>query len=452
MERIPIGRSDVRPGCGGGSGCGDQRKPPGKGKAGCAFRGAKMALQPIVDAAHLVHGPASCETGSWTFRPTASSGPTLHRQSFTTDLGELDIVFGGEGKLLKAIGQVIESHDPTALFVYQTCIPAMIGDDIASVCRAASARWSRKVIAVDMPGVAGSRPYGGFRAGEILLDRVIGSRERDQTTSTDIVLIGEFNLAGELDQIRPLLRALGIRLLASLTGDGRIADIAGAHRARVAVLLCSQGLEGLAEGLSERHGAPFFAGSFHGVASTSETLRRLALLLAHQGGPADLPARTEAFVREREAAVAAALKFYRARLSGKRALLLTGGEKTWSLAAILRDAGMEMVAVSGGKTSPDDRCKLARTLSGETTIINKWRDGELKALIASGKADIVLGGGDALFAARRARVPWLEINHGRDFALCGYDGALNLLRRIDAAFANPVWRHARKRAPWSGAM
>ena len=60
--------------CGKGPGCG-KRRPPGKGQPGCAFRGAKMALQPIADAAHLVHGPASCETGSWAFRPVHSSGP-----------------------------------------------------------------------------------------------------------------------------------------------------------------------------------------------------------------------------------------------------------------------------------------------------------------------------------------------------------------------------------------
>lgn len=36
---------------------------------GCAFRGAKMALQPICDAAHLVHGPVTCEGLSWDVRP-----------------------------------------------------------------------------------------------------------------------------------------------------------------------------------------------------------------------------------------------------------------------------------------------------------------------------------------------------------------------------------------------
>ena len=39
-------------------------------------------------------------------------------------------MFGGEKRLYKAIKEIIEKYDPPAIFVYQTCVPAMIGDDI----------------------------------------------------------------------------------------------------------------------------------------------------------------------------------------------------------------------------------------------------------------------------------------------------------------------------------
>jgi nitrogenase molybdenum-cofactor synthesis protein NifE len=44
-------------------GCGKQLTP-GAGAGGCAFDGAKIALQPIVDVAHIVHGPIACEGNS----------------------------------------------------------------------------------------------------------------------------------------------------------------------------------------------------------------------------------------------------------------------------------------------------------------------------------------------------------------------------------------------------
>jgi nitrogenase molybdenum-iron protein alpha/beta subunit len=46
---------------------------PGAAAGGCAFDGAKIALQPIVDVAHLVHGPIACEGNSWDNRHSASS-------------------------------------------------------------------------------------------------------------------------------------------------------------------------------------------------------------------------------------------------------------------------------------------------------------------------------------------------------------------------------------------
>lgn len=75
---------------------------PGAAAGGCAFDGAKIVLQPITDVAHLIHAPLACEGNSWDNRGTASSGPTLWRTSFTTDLTELDVVMGqGSGSFSK---------------------------------------------------------------------------------------------------------------------------------------------------------------------------------------------------------------------------------------------------------------------------------------------------------------------------------------------------------------
>src|SRR5208282_6731682 len=75
------------------SGC--ARPQPGSTAGGCAFDGAKIALQPIADVAHIVHGPIACEGNGWDNRGSKSSGPLLYRTGFTTDISENDIVFGG---------------------------------------------------------------------------------------------------------------------------------------------------------------------------------------------------------------------------------------------------------------------------------------------------------------------------------------------------------------------
>jgi nitrogenase molybdenum-cofactor synthesis protein NifE len=395
-----------------------------------------MALQPITDAAHLVHGPASCETGSWEFRPTRSSGPSLHRHSLTTDMSEKDVVFGGEKKLMAAIGEVLEATDPPAVFVYQTCLPAMTGDDLRAVCQEAVRRWGRPVIPVDAPGLAGSRPYGNHVAAEALLEHVVGSIEPQLTTSTDINLIGEFNLGGELGRIRPLLSALGIRVLASLSGDGRYAEIACAHRAKASLLLCSQGMSHLAEGLERRYGIPMIQGSFHGATNCADTLRRLADLLVRLGGPIDLPKRTERLIRREETRIEGQLQGLRQRLSGKRVLLRCGGAKSWSLIETLQAAGMLVVGSTLNKASPDDR---------ETTekLVGFSADDPDEI-----EADIVLSGGGNQFESLKQGRAWLEVNHQRDFALSGFDGGIALLERIARTLENPVWRQLAAPAPW----
>jgi len=85
-------------------------------------------------------------------------------------------------------------------------------------------------------------------------------------------------------------------------------------------------------------------------------------------------------------------------------------------------------------------------------MIQKLGDGELESLLRSGKADIVLGGGGALYSARRARIPWLEINHDRSHALCGYEGVLTLLEQIGRAIASPLWAEVRRPAPWQDGL
>lgn len=410
----------------------------GRGQTGCAFRGAKMALQPIADAAHLVHGPASCEMGSWEFRPTRSSGPLLHRLSLTTDMDERDIVLGGESRLAQAIEQIIERFQPPALFVYQTCQPGLIGDDLAAVCLKAEQRWAIPVIPVDVPGFAGSRPWGNHLAAKVLLERVVGTVEPAFTTPTDINLIGEFNLGGETMRIRTLLSALGIRVLASLSGDGRYREVATAHRARLSVLLCSQGMASLAEGLRRRWNIPVIEGSFHGSTQCADLLRRLAAALAALGGPADLPQRAEALVRREQDRAEFQMADLRRQLTGKRVLVRCGGAKTWSLIETLRAAGMVVVGSNASKVDAQDRLKLQERLG-------------LHSEPSDPAADIVLSGGAGQYEAMKQGTAWLEVNHQRDFALTGFNGGLELLRRIAKALTSPVWAELSRDAPWGTA-
>jgi nitrogenase molybdenum-cofactor synthesis protein NifE len=126
---------------------------PGATAGGCAFDGAMITLVPIVDAAHVVHGPIACAGNSWDGRGSLSSGPTLYQRGFTSDLSETDIIFGGEQKLYDTILEAGRRHSPAAVFVYETCVTATIGDDVA-------AEGDLELVAIGLgPGLADSRDH-----------------------------------------------------------------------------------------------------------------------------------------------------------------------------------------------------------------------------------------------------------------------------------------------------
>ena len=58
----------------------------------CVFCGSRVVLYPIADALHIVHGPVGCAAYTWDIRGALSSGPQLHRHSFSTDLQEMAVI------------------------------------------------------------------------------------------------------------------------------------------------------------------------------------------------------------------------------------------------------------------------------------------------------------------------------------------------------------------------
>lgn len=429
------------------SGC--AKPKPGASAGGCAFDGAQIALLPIADVAHIVHGPIACAGSSWDNRGTRSSGPMLYRIGMTTDLTEQDVIMGrGEKRLFHSIKQAIDSYSPAAVFVYNTCVPALIGDDIEAVCKAAESRWGVPVVPVDGAGFYGTKNLGNRIAGETMVKYVIGTREPEPTPTPvhDVNLIGEYNIAGELWHVLPLLDELGLRVLCTLSGDARFKEVQTMHRAQANMMVCSKAMINVARKLQEKFGTPWFEGSFYGVRDTSHALREFARLI---GDPA-LTERAEQVISREEARINSLLEPWRERLRGKRALLYTGGVKSWSVISALQDLGMDVVATGTKKSTEEDKARI-RELMGENAVM--LEEGNPKALLDTVRkyqADVLIAGGRNMYTALKARLPFLDINQEREFGYAGYQGMLELARQLARTIESPVWPAVRKPAPWHG--
>src|SRR6516164_9759218 len=444
------------PGCGKNQGKSEKERKkgctkqlqPGGAAGGCAFDGAKIALQPITDVAHLVHGPIACEGNSWDNRSAKSSGSKLYRTSFTTDMNENDIVFGGEKRLYRSIKEIIDKYNPPAVFVYQTCVPAMIGDDIDAVCKKASEKFGTPCIPINSPGFVGPKNLGNKLAGEAILDHVIGTMEPEYTTPYDINIIGEYNLSGELWQVKPLLDELGIRILSCISGDAKYHEVAQSHRAKAAMMVCSKAMINVARKMEERYGIPYFEGSFYGIQDSSDSLREIARLLIERGAPDKLMERTEKVIAREEAKAWAAIAKYKPRFKGKKVLLITGGVKSWSVVAALREAGLELVGTSVKKSTREDKERIKELMGQDAHMLDDMSPRDMYKMLKDARADIMLSGGRSQFIALKASMPWLDINQERHHAYMGYVGMVKLVQEIDKALYNPIWEQVRKPAPW----
>jgi nitrogenase molybdenum-cofactor synthesis protein NifE len=437
------------------SGC--AKPKPGATDGGCAFDGAQIALLPIADVAHIVHGPIACAGSSWDNRGTRSSGPDLYRIGMTTDLSEQDVIMGrAEKRLFHAIRQAVETYAPPAVFVYNTCVPALIGDDIEAICKAASEHFATPVVPVDSAGFYGTKNLGNRIAGDAMVKYVIGSREPDPLPLGserpgirvhDVNLIGEYNIAGEFWHVLPLLDELGLRVLCTLSGDARFREVQTMHRAAVNMMVCSKAMLNVARKLQERFGTPWFEGSFYGITDTSQALRDFARLL----GDDDLSARTEALIAREEARIRTALEPWRARLAGKRVLLYTGGVKSWSVISALQDLGMQVVATGTKKSTEEDKARIRELMGDDVKMLDEGNPRALLKTVEEYRADILIAGGRNMYTALKGRIPFLDINQEREFGYAGYDGMLELVRQLCLTIESPVWEAVRRPAPWAAA-
>ena len=434
------------------SGC--ARPKPGASAGGCAFDGAQIALLPIADVAHIVHGPIACAGSSWDNRGARSTGPALYRLGMTTDLSEQDVIMGrGEKRLFHAVKQAIDRYQPAAVFVYSTCVTALIGDDLPAICKAAEQRWGVPVVPVDSAGFYGSKNLGNRIAGEVMVQYVVGTCEpspppvdpaRPDLKVHDINLIGEYNIAGELWRVLPLFDELGLRVLCTLSGDTRFREVQTMHRAEVNMIVCSRAMLNVARKLKERFGTPWFEGSFYGVRDVSQALRDIARLI----GDPNLSQRTEAVIAREEASADSALEPWRQRLHGKRALLYTGGVKSWSIVSALQDLGITVVATGTKKSTEEDKARIRELMGEDARMIEDGNPRELLALSKEYQADLLIAGGRNMYTALKARLPFLDINQEREFAYAGYRGMVELARQIARTVENPVWDAVRRPAPW----
>lgn len=418
-----------------------------KGGESCAFDGAYIVLNPISDAAHLIHGGTTCSSHNFETRGSLASKSQMYKNSFSTEVGELDIIYGAEEKLEKAIDHIIENYHPSAVFVYQTCIPALTGEDVEKVSKDSTEKHGVPIIPVVAPGFLGFKNLGNRIGGEVLLNHVIGTgtMAEDKKNLPSINIIGEYNISGDLWNVLPLFEKLGIYVNSKMTGDAVYEEVTRAHHSKLSLLVCSRALINLAFGLKQKYDIDYIEVSFFGKTNTSTALQGTADFF--EASFPGISQKAKDFIASEEAKLEQELAEYLPRLKGKRAVLYSGGVKSWSMVSALMDLGIEITAVGAKKASKSDVEKI-KNLVGDEKILPDTNAKILLESIKGGKADFLIAGSRNQYLAYKEGIPYLDVNQERHHAYGGYSGLLQLAKDLVTTLEAPAWKLAQEPSPF----
>ena len=403
----------------------------------CVFCGSRVVLYPIADALHLIHGPIGCASYTWDIRGALSSGPELHRMSFSTDLSETDIIYGGEKKLKQALLELIDKYSPKAAFIYCTCIVGIIGDDVDAICRQVEKETNIPVIAVHSEGFKGTKKDGYTAACDALFSLIERNKVPRVTIPDSINILGEFNIGGETWIIKKYYEDVGVKVVSVVTGDGRVDEVMQAGNAALNVVQCSGSVSHLAKKMQEEYGIPYIRVSYFGIEDTSDALYRVAVFFDKNP---ELLKKTQALIKKEVQAIIPSLETMKKDLEGKKAAIYVGGAfKAFSMIKALKTLGMEVV-LAGSQTGTQEDYEVLRQMCNEgTVILDDSNPLELAKYSVEKDADLFIGGVKERPIAYKMGIGFCDHNHERKIPLVGFEGMVNFAKEVHGTVTSPVW-------------
>jgi len=410
----------------------------------CVYSGARVVLNPLTDAVHLVHGPIGCASYTWDIRGALTSGADTYRNSFSTDIGEKEVIFGGGEKLMSAIREITELYSPPAIFVYATCIIGIIGDDIRGICKKASEELKIPIIPVQSEGFKmEGKKSDGYKAACDAIFELIDKYGNPKTSrdSRGINILGDFNVAGDLWVIKNYLNEMGVKVISSITGDGRINDILNARNASLNIVQCAGSMTYLAKLMKHAYDIPFIKVQFFGIGDTSASLMNIAEFF----NDPNMIRTTKRLIERETKRVMPELDYYRNKLKGKRAAIYMGGPaKAMSLINAFRELDMEVVIVGTQTGKKEDYAQIKDMVNEGTVIVDDANPSELKGLMMKKNADLLVAGVKERYMCYKLGIGFCDFNHDRKEFFEGFEGMLNFAKEIYNSINSPVWKYVRE--------
>ncbi|UZE46415.1 nitrogenase component 1 [Selenomonas sputigena] len=320
---------------------------PGVWRALSFVRGALVIFHSPRPCAHIAHG---MDVGS--FHRLRAAGTKVRLSPvplLTSSLSDAEAIFGGEGRLRECIRFAAEKYQPQAIFIANSCVSGVIGDDTCAVAEEMEQELGLPVSAVSAHGFLDGEYYAGYLdAARVLVDRFMKPAER---RAGSVVLLGDCGgVHGEyVKELCRLLGFLSLRVEGQFPSYLALSEMDVVPAAELLIVLGRRSdekqalLVDLARHIHERFGTPYLADVYAvGSEETKEWLRAVGRLCGRER-------EAEEAIRAEEAAFQRAVDEVRPTLAERRVTFAIGRDLDWFqpkiIMRLLKKAGVELAGV-----------------------------------------------------------------------------------------------------------
>ncbi|MEI7812682.1 MAG: nitrogenase component 1 [Ignavibacteria bacterium] len=411
----------------------------------------------IPESVIIFHGPVGC--GSCMLStPGISKQNQLARGNkdsigqvwFSTNLSEQEVVGGGEEKLSRTILEADRRFSPQVIFIAETCVPAIIGDDIDAVTKNVQGQISAKILPLHCAGFKTKVVATAYDVVYHSILRYIITDEAQKTPefktsieqleyeekkkrTINLLNVASMSRVDEVELVR-LLTALDleVNILPCFAPPDRFVR---AKDAALSVSICATHDDYFVEHLKELYGIPYILNT---IPIGTDNVKKWLLEIAEFF---NITEKAEKLIATEEAEVREALEPVLESLKGKSAFVSAGEIRAGATAILLEnDLNMRVLGVRAHHYDHFGDVLFETIPRKETmqTNVGSQQPFEQVNMLLKTNPDIYLGHTGGNVWAAKLGIPVIPI-FGPVNSYMGYKGIYELAIRMERILSNPSY-------------
>ena len=243
--------------------------------------GMLWTLAGVKDIAVIDYGPEG--TLAYFYHSLAYLGASPFARMYTISTKEEEIIFGKTERLRLAIKRIAKQYAPKVIFVSQSPVSEIIGDDIEALCAKVELEIDSKVVCLPNGGIT----LGSDRGVELSLELLVKTLCKEPTRPIDKVsynIIGscfdDFNFQADTGEIKRMMKSyFGFDACCVLSSDCCSESIQKMTRAQLNIVTRREGLAA-ALFLKEQFSMPYVYGKPYGVSQTFQWVNTISEIIS----------------------------------------------------------------------------------------------------------------------------------------------------------------------------